>query len=84
MADLAKLSNFKVLLVALPNLGTINHTLLSIDYLKSKNIEILGFVFSPASFVNGLNEEIILDNAKTIEKISGVPYKGNAVPLPCN
>jgi dethiobiotin synthetase len=82
MADLAKLSNFKVLLVALPDLGTINHTLLSIDYLKSKSIEILGFVFSPASFVNGLNEEIILDNAKTIEKISGIPYKGTALPIP--
>jgi dethiobiotin synthetase len=84
MADLAKLSNFKVLLVALPSLGTINHTLLSIDYLKSKSIEILGFVFSPASFVSELDEKIILDNAKTIENISGVPYKGNSMPLPNN
>ena len=82
MADLAKLSNFKVLLVASPGLGTINHTLLSIDYLKSKKIEIIGFVFSPASFVDELTEEIIADNAKIIEKISGVPYKGTALPVP--
>jgi len=82
MADLAKLSDFKVLLVADPNLGTINHTLLSIDYLKSKGIGIVGFVFSPASFVNELTEEIISDNAKIIEKISGVPYKGTALPIP--
>jgi len=82
MADLAKLSNFKVLLVTLPGLGTINHTLLSIDYLKSKKIGIIGFVFSPASFVNELNEEIIMDNAEIIEKISGVPYKGTALPIP--
>ena len=82
MADLAKLSKFPVLLVALPGLGTINHTLLSIDYLKSKNIEIFGFVFSPAKYIDKLNEEIILDNAKTIENISGVSYKGNAMPLP--
>jgi dethiobiotin synthetase len=82
MAALAKLSGFKVLLVALPGLGTINHTLLSIDYLKSKGIEIFGFVFSPANFVDELNEEVILDNAKIIEKISGVSYKGNAMPLP--
>jgi len=82
MADLAKLSNFKVLLVASPSLGTINHTLLSIDYLKSKKIEIIGFVFSPASYVDELTEEIIADNAKIIEKISGVPYKGTALPVP--
>jgi len=65
-----------------PSLGTINHTLLSIDYLKSKGVGIIGFVFSPASFVNELTEEIISDNAKTIEKISGVPYKGTALPIP--
>ncbi len=82
MADLAKLSNFKVLLVAPPGLGTINHTLLSIDYLKSKKVQIIGFVFSPASFVNELTEEIIADNAKTIEQISGIPYKGTALPIP--
>ena len=82
MADLAKLSNFKVLLVALPGLGTINHTLLSIDYLKSKKIKIIGFVFSPSSFVDELTDEIIADNAKTIEKISGIPYKGTALPIP--
>jgi len=82
MADLAKLSGFKVLLVASPGLGTINHALLSIDYLKSKSIEIIGFVFSPTSFIDELNEEIISDNAKTIEKISGIPYKGTALPIP--
>jgi len=82
MADLAKLSNFKVLLVAAPELGTINHTLLSIDHLKSKSIEMIGFVFSPPKFVDELNEEIIMDNAEIIEKISGVPYKGTALPIP--
>jgi len=82
MADLAKLSNFNVLLVAESGLGTINHTLLSIDYLKSKGVGIVGFVFSPANFVNELTEEIISDNAKIIEKISGVPYKGTALPIP--
>jgi len=82
MADLAKLSDFKVLLVAEPGLGTINHTLLSIGYLKSKGIGMIGFVFSPVSFVNDLTEEIISDNAKIIEEISGVPYKGTALPIP--
>jgi dethiobiotin synthetase len=79
MADLAKLCGFPVLLIAYPGLGTINHTLLSIDYLKSKGVEIFGFMFSQIEFTEGLDKEITLDNAKTIEKISGVPYKG-AVP----
>ncbi len=78
MADLAKLSGFPVLLVAQPGLGTINHTLLSIDYLKSKNIEISGFIFSWEDGVN-FNDEIVLDNAETIEKISKVPFYG-AIP----
>ena len=78
MADLAKLSGFPVLLVAHPGLGTINHTLLSIDYLKSKGIKILGFIFSWAKGVD-FNSEMFLDTAKTIEQISGVQFCG-AVP----
>ncbi|MDR1813078.1 MAG: dethiobiotin synthase [Candidatus Fibromonas sp.] len=75
MADLAKLSGFEVLLVASPKLGTINHTLLSIDYLKSKKIKIRGFIYSWTEGVD-FNSEIVLDSIKTIEKISRVPYCG--------
>jgi len=75
MADLAKLSGFEVLLVASPKLGTINHTLLSIDYLKAKNIKIRGFIYSWAEGVD-FNSEILLDSIKTIERISKVPYCG--------
>jgi dethiobiotin synthetase len=78
MADLAKLSGFPVLLVAHPGLGTINHTLLSIDYLKSKNIKIIGFIFSWAKGVD-FNGEMFLDTAKIIEQISGILFCG-AVP----
>ncbi len=80
MADLAKLSGFPVLLVAQPGLGTINHALLSIDYLKSKNVEICGFIFSWAEGVD-FNGEIVLDNAKTISKISKVPFCGGIPKL---
>jgi len=81
MADLAKLSGFPVLLVASPKLGTINHALLSIDYLKSKNINVRGFMFSWAEGVD-FNSEIICDSARTIEKISKVSFCG-AVPKLC-
>jgi len=78
MADLAKLSGFPVLLVAQSGLGTINHTLLSIDYLKSKNVEICGFMFSWGEGID-FGDEIVLDNVKTIERISKVPFCG-AIP----
>jgi len=78
MADLAKLSGFPVLLVTYPGLGTINHTLLSIDYLKVKNIKMLGFIFSWAEGTD-FSSEMVLDAAKTIERISGVKFCG-AVP----
>ncbi|MDR0516837.1 MAG: dethiobiotin synthase [Fibromonadaceae bacterium] len=78
MADLAKLSGFPVILVASPELGTINHTLLSIDYLKTKKLEIEGFMFYLSKGEDSKNE-IIEDNAKTIEDISKVKFLG-AVP----
>lgn len=80
MADLAKLSGFPVLLIAQPGLGTINHTLLSIDYLKSKKIKVEGFMFYLGNNENP-KDEIIADNAKIIEKISKVTFLG-AVPTP--
>jgi len=78
MADMAKLSGFPVLLVAEPGLGTINHTLLSIDYLKSKGIEVCGFLFSWQEGVD-LNGALTLNNAQTITKISKVKFCG-AIP----
>jgi len=56
--------NLPVILVCKSSLGTLNHTLLSIEALKRRNIEILGLV------VNG---EKHLDNPKTLVDFSGIP-----------
>ena len=56
--------NLPVILVCKSSLGTLNHTLLSIEALKRRNIEILGLV------VNG---EKHLDNPKTLVEFSGIP-----------
>ena len=45
MADLAKFFKFPVILVCRTSLGTINHTLLSINLLKRKKIKLRGLVF---------------------------------------
>ena len=62
--DQIKKWNLPVILVCKSSLGTLNHTLLSIEALKSRNIEILGLV------VNGKKH---LDNPKTLVEFSGLP-----------
>lgn len=43
-SDIAKMLNLPVLIVAKPDLGTINHTLLSIEYARKKGLKIAGVV----------------------------------------
>jgi len=62
--DQIKQWNLPVILVCKSSLGTLNHTLLSIEALKLRNIEILGLV------VNG---EKHLDNPRTLVDFSGIP-----------
>jgi len=52
-----------VLLVARTGLGTLNHTLLTIEALKERNIPIIGII---------LNGSFHPDNPKTLEEISGI------------
>ena len=53
-----------VILVCKSGLGTLNHTLLSIEALKKRNIKILGLV---------INGEKHLDNPKTLTEFSNLP-----------
>ncbi len=63
MLDLMKHLNFPVIIVTRGTLGTINHTLLTINALRQKNIPIHGIVF---------NGELYPANQKTIEQWSGI------------
>jgi dethiobiotin synthetase len=53
-----------VLLVARSGLGTLNHTLLSLEALRARAIEVLGLV---------LNGPPHADNPRTLEQLGGVP-----------
>jgi dethiobiotin synthetase len=46
MRDLAKFLNLPVIIVAGPYLGTINHTLLTIEAVKKVNLELIGVIIS--------------------------------------
>lgn len=71
--DLIK-NDYKVILVSRHYLGSINHTLLTFEALKSRNIEVAGIIFSGDE--NKASEEIILQktNANFIGRIENEPY----------
>ncbi|WP_353084209.1 dethiobiotin synthase [Flavobacterium sp.] len=66
--------DYKVILVSRHYLGSINHTLLSFEALKSKKIPLAGIIFSGDE--NKATEEIILakTKAKFIGRIEEEPY----------
>jgi dethiobiotin synthetase len=73
IADLI-MSDYKVIVVSRHYLGSINHTLLTIEALKSRNIMVAGIIFNGDE--NVATEEIILSktNCKLIGRIENEPY----------
>jgi dethiobiotin synthetase len=66
--------DYKVIVVSRHYLGSINHTLLTFEALKSRNINVAGIIFSGDE--NKATEEIILQktNTKCIGRIDNEPY----------
>ncbi len=62
--DQLQVWDLPIILVARSGLGTLNHSLLSIEALRLRKIKILGLI---------LNGPIHSDNSKTLEEISNVP-----------
>jgi dethiobiotin synthetase len=71
--DLIK-PDYKVIVVSRHYLGSINHTLLTVEALKNRNINIAGILFSGAE--NKATESIILQKTKltAIGRIDEEPY----------
>jgi dethiobiotin synthetase len=61
-----------VLLVARSGLGTLNHTLLSLEALRRRGLPLLGLV---------LNGPLHPDNPRTLEQLGGVPVLAELPPL---
>jgi len=74
MLDLMRTLNFPVLVAARPNLGTLNHTLLSIRALRAEGLRIAGIVIIQSEpLKTGFIEE---DNRTTVEQFGTVPILG--------
>lgn len=76
VADLIKYFNVPVILVSRNYLGSINHTMLSIELLKNKGIEIAGIVFNGEP--NPATENWILHNSGC----TCIARVGNAAAVP--
>ena len=64
--------NLPVLLVARSSLGTLNHSLLSLEALRRRSIPVLGIL------LNGPSHS---DNPSTLEQIGNIPIIGHLPPL---
>lgn len=74
MAHLAQDMGLPVIIVARPGLGTLNHTLLTIEYARASGLEVKGVIMNHA---HGVKVDLSAGkNAGIIEKISGVPLIG--------
>jgi dethiobiotin synthetase len=71
--DLIKLLELPVIIVTTLKLGTLNHTLLTAEYLKSKQINIKGLIINQ---VPSTLDEMQKDNLVMIEKLTGLEVIG--------
>lgn len=68
LEDIIKELQCQVLLIARAGLGTINHTALSVAYLKSKGIEVQGIILNQYEEGNFMHQ----DNLRVIEALTGI------------
>jgi dethiobiotin synthetase len=69
LTDVIRLLDFGIVIVANSGLGSINSTLLTVEYARNRNIEIMGIILNMFEAGNIIHE----DNKKTIETLTGLP-----------
>lgn len=78
-ADLVRLLGIPMVVIARNTLGTINHTLLTVEYARSNGLAILGVI------INNLSsnpDPSTKTNSQVIKKLSGLPLLGVIPYLP--
>ena len=70
VADFAQKLGFPVLVIAAQKLGTINHTLLTIESIRASGLEIAGLILNQTANCHGCMEQ----NASQILKYTEVPF----------
>ncbi len=75
LVDLVAAFGLPVLLVARSGLGTLNHTLLSVEALKKRELPLLGIILSDDLHYEA-DDLLVNDNMKTIGELTGAPVLG--------
>jgi dethiobiotin synthetase len=74
LVDLMLALALPVIVVTRPNLGTINHTVLTVDYARRRGLQVAGII------INGWNEQQVgileQSNEQYITRLTGVPILG--------
>ncbi len=65
LVDYIEKQNYPIILVSSSKLGSINHTILSLEVLKNRRLNVIGIVYN--QYPN-LDQEITLDSEKIIKK----------------
>lgn len=68
LEDIIKELNIPSLIIADAGLGTINSTVLTIEYMRSKNLKINGVILNRFEMSNKMHE----DNKKMVEEMTGI------------
>jgi dethiobiotin synthetase len=75
VVDMIKELECRLLLIARAGLGTINHTLLSLEALRHRNVEPLGVVLVDAGMPPA-EPDLVDENIDAIQRFGGVPVAG--------
>ncbi|MDP3730595.1 MAG: dethiobiotin synthase [Candidatus Omnitrophota bacterium] len=74
LIDVIKELRIPVLLVAENRLGAVNHTLLSIEAMRARNIKIIGTIFN--NIANDADDIILKDNPRIVKALTGTEVLG--------
>lgn len=72
MADLIMLLNVPIVIVVNNYLGSVNHTLLTLEVIQKRNLNVCGIIFNGDNF---------MDNEEIIQKYTSVPVLGKVNSL---
>ncbi|MDR1759639.1 MAG: dethiobiotin synthase [Fibrobacter sp.] len=78
MSDLARQISFPTIVVTYPGLGTLNHSLLTFEHLKHKQIPVAGFMMNSGTETD-MNSPLVQDTLQELSRRSSYRYLG-AVP----
>ena len=77
VCDLVARLGLSVLIVVKNRLGCVNHALLTVEAVSQRDIPVEGLIFSRVNEEESQSpEELLVDNIRTVEEITGVPVLG--------